>query len=218
MMRAAGSRGAGTRCPASQGRLRARQARLRSDPLLGSTQPERPVGARPEPRTPVDRERPRPSRPRGARAIAVRSDGGRGVGRAPTGTHGLVICAKNVRDTIEGGVDTELSAADALRRRFAAAASWPWRWPGRGLHPRGAFQCPARLHRRLAEWISIRAYGAHSNGPPVRQLPPCGTGSCAGPSRSRWPQFWPAARPPRRRHDPRQCRSPQRFPQLGRRR
>ena len=47
-----------------------------------------------------------------------RSDGGSGVGRVPAGTNGLVICAKNVRDAVEGGVDAQLSAADALGLRF----------------------------------------------------------------------------------------------------
>jgi hypothetical protein len=47
-----------------------------------------------------------------------RSDGGSGVGRVPAGTNGLVICAKSVRDTVEGGVDAELSAGDALGLRF----------------------------------------------------------------------------------------------------
>ena len=65
-------------------------------------------------------------RPRAAEAAKAagresdsgRSDGGSGVGRASTGTHGLVICAKSVRDTVEGSVDAELSAADALGLRF----------------------------------------------------------------------------------------------------
>jgi hypothetical protein len=35
-----------------------------------------------------------------------------------TGTHGLVICAKSVRDTVSDGIDAELSAADALGLRF----------------------------------------------------------------------------------------------------
>lgn len=47
-----------------------------------------------------------------------RSDGGSGVGRVPAGTNGLVIYAKSVRDSAEGGVDTELSAADALGLGF----------------------------------------------------------------------------------------------------
>jgi hypothetical protein len=47
-----------------------------------------------------------------------RSDGGSGVGRVPAGANGLVICAKSVRDTAEGNVDAELSAADALGLRF----------------------------------------------------------------------------------------------------
>jgi hypothetical protein len=45
-------------------------------------------------------------------------DGGSGAGRLPTGTSGLVICAKSVRDGAEGGADAELVAADALRLRF----------------------------------------------------------------------------------------------------
>jgi hypothetical protein len=47
-----------------------------------------------------------------------RSDGGSGVGRVPAGTDGLVICAKSVRDAVEGSVDAQLSAADALGLRF----------------------------------------------------------------------------------------------------
>jgi hypothetical protein len=47
-----------------------------------------------------------------------RSDGGSGVGRVPAGTNGLVISAKSVRDAVEGGVDAELLAADALGLRF----------------------------------------------------------------------------------------------------
>jgi hypothetical protein len=47
-----------------------------------------------------------------------RSHGGSGVGRVPAGTNGLVICAKSVRDSAEGGVDAELSAADALGLGF----------------------------------------------------------------------------------------------------
>jgi len=61
----------------------------------------------------------RPRVPEAARAAgresgSGRSDGGSGVGRVPAGTNGLVICAKSVRDTVEGGVDAELSTADAL--------------------------------------------------------------------------------------------------------
>lgn len=47
-----------------------------------------------------------------------RSDGGSGVDRVPAGTNGLVICAKSVRDTVDGIVDAELSASDALGLRF----------------------------------------------------------------------------------------------------
>ena len=47
-----------------------------------------------------------------------RSDGGSGGGRVPAGINGLVICAKSVRDTVDDGVDTGLSAADALGLRF----------------------------------------------------------------------------------------------------
>jgi hypothetical protein len=65
----------------------------------------------------------RPRVPEAAKAVgresdSGRSDGGSGVGRVPAGTNGLVIYAKSVRDTVEGGVDTELSAADALGLRF----------------------------------------------------------------------------------------------------
>ena len=65
----------------------------------------------------------RPRAPEAAKAAgresgSGRSDGGSGGGRVPAGTDGLVICAKNVRDTVEGSVDAELSAADALGLRF----------------------------------------------------------------------------------------------------
>jgi len=57
---------------------------------------------------------------RGRQAVgrASRPGGGSGVGRVPAGTSGLVICAKSVRDGVEGGVDATLSAADALGLRF----------------------------------------------------------------------------------------------------
>jgi hypothetical protein len=57
---------------------------------------------------------------RGRQAVgrASRPGGRSGVGRVPAGTSGLVICAKSVRDDAEGGVDAELSAADALGLRF----------------------------------------------------------------------------------------------------
>ena len=65
----------------------------------------------------------RPRVPEAAKAAgresgSGRSDGGRGVGRVPAGTNGLVICAKSVRDSAERGVDPQLSAADALGLRF----------------------------------------------------------------------------------------------------
>jgi len=65
----------------------------------------------------------RPRVPEAAKAAgresgSGRSDGGSGVGRVPAGTNGLVICAKSVRDIVEGGADAELSAADALGLRF----------------------------------------------------------------------------------------------------
>jgi hypothetical protein len=65
----------------------------------------------------------RPRAPEAAKAAgresgSGRSDGGSGGGGVPAGTDGLVICAKNVRDAGEGGVDADLSAADALGLRF----------------------------------------------------------------------------------------------------
>lgn len=54
----------------------------------------------------------------GRESGSARSDGGSGVARVPAGTNGLVICAENVRDTVEGDVDAEPSAADALGLRF----------------------------------------------------------------------------------------------------
>ncbi|WP_394328664.1 rolling circle replication-associated protein [Mycobacterium avium] len=47
-----------------------------------------------------------------------RSTGVRRSVRVPAGTNGLVICAKSVRDTVDGIVDAELSASDALGLRF----------------------------------------------------------------------------------------------------
>ena len=118
MMRAEGSRGAGTRCPASLGRPRARLARLRSDPLFGPnttrTASRNTDGA-------ADAGRPRvpeAAKAAGRESGSGRSDGGSGVGRVPAGTNGLVICAKSVRDAVDDGVDAELSAADALGLRF----------------------------------------------------------------------------------------------------
>lgn len=65
----------------------------------------------------------RPRVPEAAKAAgresgSGRSDGGSGVGRVPAGTSGLVICAKSVRDTVEGDAGAELLAADALGLRF----------------------------------------------------------------------------------------------------
>jgi hypothetical protein len=65
----------------------------------------------------------RPRVPEAAKAAgresgSGRSDGGSGVGRVPAGTNGLVICAKSVRDAVDGGVDADLSAAHALGLRF----------------------------------------------------------------------------------------------------
>jgi hypothetical protein len=47
-----------------------------------------------------------------------RSDDGSGVGHLPAGTNGLVICAKSVRDSVDDGVDAQLSAVDALELHF----------------------------------------------------------------------------------------------------
>jgi hypothetical protein len=73
----------------------------------------------------------RPRVPEAAKAAgresgSGRSDGGSGIGGVPAGTNGLVVCAKSVlvvcdksvRDTVDDGVDAELSAADALGLRF----------------------------------------------------------------------------------------------------
>jgi hypothetical protein len=54
----------------------------------------------------------------GRESVSGRSDGGSGGGRVPAGTDGLVICAKSVRDPVEGDGDAELLAADALGLRF----------------------------------------------------------------------------------------------------
>jgi len=72
---------------------------------------------------------PEAAKAAGRESVSGRSDGGNGVGRVPTGTNGLVIYAKSVRDAVEGSVDAQLLAADALGLRFpgpdlvAAAAS-----------------------------------------------------------------------------------------------
>jgi hypothetical protein len=65
----------------------------------------------------------RPRVPEAAKAAgresgSGRSDGGSGADRVPAGTNGLVICAKSVRNAVDGGVGEELSAADALGLRF----------------------------------------------------------------------------------------------------
>jgi hypothetical protein len=70
----------------------------------------------------------RPRVPEAAKAAgresgSGRSDGRSGVGLVPAGTNGLVICAKNVRDTVDDGVDAELFAADALGLRFPGPKS-----------------------------------------------------------------------------------------------
>lgn len=64
---------------------------------------------------------PEAGRAGGHESGSGRSDGGSGIDRVPAGTNGLVICAKSVRDSIEGGADAELSAADALGLRFPSS-------------------------------------------------------------------------------------------------
>jgi hypothetical protein len=88
----------------------------RPDPWLATTRTasRNTVGA-------ADAGRPRvpeAAKAAGRESGSGRSDGGSGGGRVPAGTNGLVICAKNVRDAIAGGLDVELSAADALGLRF----------------------------------------------------------------------------------------------------
>jgi hypothetical protein len=61
---------------------------------------------------------PAAARPQGGRATAVGRTSTEPSGLDPTFAGGLVICAKNVRDAVKGGVDAELSAADALGLRF----------------------------------------------------------------------------------------------------
>jgi hypothetical protein len=68
----------------------------------------------------------RPRAPKAVKAAGRESGRGRpddghsaGPGRATTG--GLVIYAKNVRGTVEGSVDAELLAADALGLRFPSS-------------------------------------------------------------------------------------------------
>lgn len=64
---------------------------------------------------------PEAGRAGGHESGSGRSDGGSGIDRVPAGTNGLVIYAKSVRDSIEGGADAELSAADALGLRFPSS-------------------------------------------------------------------------------------------------
>jgi hypothetical protein len=61
---------------------------------------------------------PEAAKAAGRESGSGRSDGGSGGDRVPAGTNGLVICAKSVRDGVEGDVDAALSAADALGLRF----------------------------------------------------------------------------------------------------
>ncbi|GAB4662311.1 hypothetical protein MOKP64_46350 [Mycobacterium avium subsp. hominissuis] len=61
---------------------------------------------------------PEAAKAAGRESGSGRSDGGSGVGRVPAGTSGLVICAKSVRDRMEGDGDAELLATDALALRF----------------------------------------------------------------------------------------------------
>jgi hypothetical protein len=66
----------------------------------------------------------RPRVPEAAKAAgresgSGRSGGGSGVGRVPAGTTGLVICAENVRDPLQGGIAvSDMRAVDALGLRF----------------------------------------------------------------------------------------------------
>ena len=118
VMRAEGSRGAGTRCPASRGRPRVSTSTTAERPTLW---PDTTRTASRNTDGAADAGRPRvpeAAKAAGRESGSGRSDGGSGVGRVPAGTNGLVICAKSVRDTVEGGVDAELSAADALGLRF----------------------------------------------------------------------------------------------------
>ena len=65
-------------------------------------------------------------RPRAPKAVKAagresgrgRPEDGHGAGRSQGTAGGLVTYAKSVRDTVESGVDAELSAADALGLRF----------------------------------------------------------------------------------------------------
>lgn len=61
---------------------------------------------------------PEAAKAAGRESDSGRSDGGSGGGRVPAGTNGLVICPKNVRDTVDDGADADFSAADALGLRF----------------------------------------------------------------------------------------------------
>jgi hypothetical protein len=65
----------------------------------------------------------RPRAPKATKAAGRESGSGRpyarhGASPGQASGCGLVICAKNVRDAVEGSVDAELSAADALELRF----------------------------------------------------------------------------------------------------
>ena len=65
----------------------------------------------------------RPRAPKAVKAVGRESgrgrpDDGHGAGPSQATAGGLVICAKSVRDAVEGGVGTELLAAGALGLRF----------------------------------------------------------------------------------------------------
>jgi hypothetical protein len=65
----------------------------------------------------------RPRAPKAVKAAGRESgsgwpDDGHGAGPSQATGAGLVIYAKSVRDAVEGGVDAELLAADALGLRF----------------------------------------------------------------------------------------------------
>ena len=114
---------------------------------------------------------PEAAKAAGRESRSGRSDGGSSGGRVPTGIDGLVICAKNVRDTVDGSVDAEQSAADALGLRFpspdlvAAAAAlfepaqaWAHGRDRLGVEPEsGRFQMGAALLKGLpvAKGISV---------------------------------------------------------------
>jgi len=105
----------GSRYPDARDRIISHRLDILGELAAGGITTDRvQPGTWPRPGTAGGRERPRPSRPQGARAVAV----GRTMATAQAPNQatagGLVIYAKSVRDTAQSDVDAEPAAADAL--------------------------------------------------------------------------------------------------------